>query len=354
MTDTEQLLRMTPEYASRFARLALSHVSREYPNKLDHVMSSVADAKGPRELHPIFYGSFDWHSCVHGYWLLANVLRRFPQSAELPAIRELFDERLTAANVMVERDYAAHATHAGFERPYGWAWLLMLSAELSRNHSDEGKRWFSTLQPLADVFVGRFLNFLPRATYPIRTGAHSNTAFALALASEYCAAVSDDELKRLLTSAARRWYSNDVDAPAWEPSGDDFLSPTLIEAECMRRLLTNSEFVSWFEKFLPRISERLPATLFEPATVSDRTDGKIAHLDGLNLSRAWCWRSLGAAFSIGTTPGSTSQNYIRTIAHVAATVHWNASIPHVSGDYMGEHWLATYATLALDAGESHQ
>ncbi|MEP6766768.1 MAG: DUF2891 domain-containing protein [Gemmatimonadaceae bacterium] len=349
MSENAVALRMTPERASRFAKLALSHVTREYPNKLDHVLSSVADAKGPRDLHPIFYGSFDWHSCVHGYWLLANILRRFPEAPEATRIRYLFNAHFTTANVAVERDYAAHPAHAGFERPYGWAWLLMLSAELSRNDSEEGTRWFNALQPLADVFVNSFLNFLPRATYPIRTGTHYNTAFALALASEYCSAVNNAELGAVLKTAAIRWYGNDVDAPAWEPSGDDFLSATLVEAECMRRLLPAADFISWFEKFLPRMSDRQPATLFEPAMVSDRTDGKIAHLDGLNLSRAWCWKSL-----TGTILNNTAAHQrVRIIAAASASLHLQVSLPHVSGDYMGEHWLATYAMLALDAGEYH-
>ena len=333
-------LSMNAEYASRFAVLALSHVTREYPNKLDHVLFSGADAIGPRALHPIFYGSFDWHSCVHGYWLLARILRRFPSIPETTRIGVLFDEHLTDANVDVETAYAAHPSRGGFERPYGWAWLLMLSAELSRHESDDGKRWSQSLAPLAQVFARRFQEFLPKATYPIRVGTHYNTAFAIALASEYSDAMRDYKLTSALSDAARRWYTNDINAQAWEPSGDDFLSSTLIEAECMRRVLPRDEFSKWFGDFLPNIEHREPATLFVPATVSDRSDGKIAHLDGLNLSRAWCWRS------IASTWNATDSRY--AVASDAARNHLQASLPHVAGDYMGEHWLATYAMLALD------
>ena len=335
-------LTLTPEYASRFAALALSHVTREYPNKLDHVLASVNDAQSPRKLHPVFYGSFDWHSCVHGYWLLARVMRQFPDAPEVSHIRELFNRQFTPANLRIESDYAAAPAQAGFERPYGWAWLLMLAAELSRNASGEGRRWFDALAPLADVFVGRFLNFLPRATYPIRTGTHYNTAFALVLASEYAVCTRNDTLDAALKAAALRWYTYDIDAQAWEPGGDEFLSPTLIEAVCMRRFLSAAEFGSWFEKFMPQVANGKPATLFQPATVTDRTDGKIAHLDGLNLSRAWCWRLLSTAW-----PPADARC---TVAVDAAKLHLRASLPHVAGHYMGEHWLATYAVLALDAG----
>ena len=341
MTDNNLTLHLNSELASRFASLALSHVTREYPNKLDHVLSSAGDVQSPRDLHPMFYGSFDWHSCVHGYWLLARILRQFPNAPEAPRIRSLFDAQITTGNVSVETDYAAAPSHAGFERPYGWAWLLMLSAELSRNTSANAQHWLTALQPLADVFVARFLDFLPRATYPIRVGTHFSTAFALTLATEYCDALHDDQLKAALRTAALRWYAGDVDAPAWEPGGDDFLSGTLIEAECMRRCVPRTDFVAWFDKFLPRIAMQQPATLFTPATVSDRTDGKIAHLDGLNLSRAWCWRSLANVWPVGDPR--------RTIAIDTAQVHLLSGLPHVAGDYMGEHWLATFAVLALDA-----
>ena len=296
-------------------------------------MSGPEDVQGPRALHPIFYGSFDWHSCVHGYWLLARVLRAFPHLPEAAAIGRLFADQLTPDKVEAELAYLRRAP-GSFERPYGWAWLLMLQAELSRA---EDPRWAATLAPLAGGFAQRFREFLPKATYPIRTGTHFNTAFALALAGEYAAAC-DRALGPLLAETAGRWYAADRDCQAWEPSGDDFLSPALMEAECMRRLLPEA-FGSWMQGFLPRLHAGEPQALFTPAVVSDRTDGKIAHLDGLNLSRAWCWRTLA-----GSLPPPA-----REAALDAADRHLAASLPHVAGDYLGEHWLATFALLALTA-----
>jgi hypothetical protein len=330
---------LTPAIAGGFARLALAHVRREYPNKLDHVLRDDADLRSPRVLHPVFYGSFDWHSCVHGYWLLATVLRRFPEVPESAQIRALLDEQFVDKKVGVEVAYLAPAVRAGFERPYGWGWLLMLAAELRRHESEAGRRWSAALDPLADLFVQRFLAFLPKATYPIRVGTHFNTAFALRLALEYTDLVRYDALAAACRERAVAWYRGDADCQAWEPGGDEFLSSALVEAECMRVVMRPGDFAGWLSRFLPRIAEREPATLFTPATVSDRTDGKIAHLDGLNLSRAWCWRALA-----GTMPVSDAR---RAIALEAAERHLDASLPHVAGDYMGEHWLATFALLAV-------
>lgn len=330
---------LTSAVASKFAKLALSHITREYPNLLYHVVNGPDDVRSPRELHPIFFGSMDWHSCVHGYWLLATVLRLYPGNPDSAAIRDLFDAQLTPAKVRAELEYLNGPLRTIFERPYGWAWLLMLAAELSRHSSEDGKRWSKTLAPLADAFVVRFSAFLPKATYPTRVGTHFNSAFALTLALEYSEVAADDALKRLLVNKAIAWYGNDQNCQAWEPSGDDFLSSALMEAECMRRARAMNQFGPWMDRFLPGIAKREPATLFEPAIVSDRSDGKIAHLDGLNLSRAWCWRSLATAW-----PDDDPR---RAIALDAANVHLTASMPHVAGDYMGEHWLATFALLAL-------
>ena len=330
---------LTAELASKFALLALAHVEREYPNKLEHVMGGSDDVRSPRELHPLFYGSFDWHSCVHGYWLLSTLLRLHPRLPEAQDIRALFARAITDANVAGELAYLARPESAGFERPYGWAWMLMLCAELSRHETDDGREWAKCLKPLGNVFVARFTSFLPRATYPIRVGTHFNSAFAIALALEYADTVRDKRFGRLLRGRAVSWFSADADTPAWEPGGDDFLSSSLVEAECMRRSLGATEFVPWLERFLPRLAAGEPGTLFVPATVSDRSDGKIAHLDGLNLSRAWCWRSLAHVW-----PEDDAR---RRIAQQAAAGHLAASLPHVAGDYMGEHWLATFAGLAL-------
>jgi hypothetical protein len=326
---------LTAELASSFARIALGHIAREYPHKLDHVLDGDQDALGPRTLHPIYFGSFDWHSCVHGYWTLATCLRLFPDIPEAPAIRARFDEAFTRENVAAEVAYLARPSARGFERPYGWGWLLKLQAELLAH---DGQSWARLHQPLADAFVVRFSDFLPNATYPIRTGVHSSTSFALALAADY-ARLRNPALLELFTRKMRTWHTEDRDAQAWEPSLDEFLSATLMTAEALRRLLPADEFAAWFAAYLPHIAERRPATLFTPAIVSDRTDGKIVHLDGLNLSRAWCWRALAPTLS----------GAARSAAEEAAERHLAASLPHVAGDYMGEHWLASFALLALTA-----
>jgi len=330
------------ETASHFARVALGHVAREYPNKLDHVFRSAGDLESPRTLHPIFYGSFDWHSCVHGYWLLTHLYGRFGALPEASRIRELVDAHFTTENVAVEVAYLARPSSKGFERPYGWAWLLKLAAELAAQTTPEGRRWSAVLLPLAEVFADRFLAHLPEASYAIRTGTHSNGAFALALALEYAEITEHGELAGAIREKAIAWHAGDRDCQAWEPGGDDFLSPSLVEAECMRRVLPAQEFAPWLSAFLPHLEEGAPATLFEPARVSNRSDGKIAHLDGLNLSRAWCMRGLASALPAGDAR--------RERLGDAAERHLAASLPHVSGDYMGEHWLATYALLALTAG----
>jgi hypothetical protein len=328
---------LTAEIASYFTRIALSHVTREYPHKLDHVWASGLDNGNPKKQHPIFYGSFDWHSCVHGYWTLARLLRRFPDRAACNDVIALFNASFTPENVEGECAYLRRAESNGFERPYGWAWLLMLWAELSQHNQP----WAQTLKPLAEMFVERFKDYLPLAVYPDRSGQHANTAFAFALTFEYCEAAKDNDLRVMLIDCLRHWYGTDQAAPAWEPSTSDFLSPTLMEAEAMRRGLPPSEFKAWFAGFLPQLELKLPAVLFAPVTVTDRTDGKIAHLDGLNLSRAWCWRGLAKA---------TDNEHIRAIMLETAEIHLESAIKQVEGHYMGEHWLASFALLALEAG----
>ncbi|MGQ0559525.1 MAG: DUF2891 domain-containing protein [Sphingosinicella sp.] len=324
---------LTAHIAAHFAEIALGHVTREYPHKLDHVMDGPADAGSPRQLHPIFFGSFDWHSCVHGWWLLLRTLRRFPELAAAERVTALCDTMLTAENVAAELAYLDRPSSRGFERPYGWAWLLALHREAQAFPAP----WAGRLEPLARAFAVRFSAYLPKLTYPIRTGTHFNTAFALVLALRWAEA-NDGALAGLIGTRAGDYYSGDRDCPAWEPGGDDFLSGALTEALLMRAVLAPAQFQGWFAKFLPRLGEGEPASLFIPAFVSDRSDGKIAHLDGVNLSRAWCWRGLADALD-----GPAAE---RTLA--AADAHLDASLPHVAGDYMGEHWLATFALLALD------
>lgn len=331
------------ETATRFARIALGHVTREYPNKLDHVLATADDVKSPRALHPIFYGSFDWHSCVHSYWLLVSLHRRFPTLSTGSAFRELLDAHLTAENVAAEVAYLRRPLSRAFERPYGWGWLLKLSAELSRLRTEDGDRWTTALDPLATAFADRFLDFLPRATYPIRTGVHSNSAFAMMLALDYARTRENGALEELLIDKASAWFENDSDCEAWEPSGDDFLSPALVEVWLMIGVFEakdrQRDFLPWLDRFLPHLEIGAPATLFTPATVSDPTDGKIAHLDGLNLVRAACFRRLLCALP--------RDDRRRERLEMAAALHVTASLGTVALDYMGEHWLATYALLAL-------
>jgi hypothetical protein len=313
------------------ARIALGHVAKEYPHKLDHVLASDEDALPPRALHPIFFGSFDWHSCVHGWWTLLTVRRLFPHIAEAGEIVQLADSSFTAEKVDVELAYLGRPPSRGFERPYGWAWLLQLHLEATRHEEP----WGHELERLARAFAERLHAYLEILTYPIRVGTHFNTAFALILSVDW-ADVFDASLAHQIRDRARHWFGADRDCQAWEPGGDEFLSSALVEALCLARTQP-ALFPVWFEHFLPRVRNHEPASLFTPAIVSDRSDGKIAHLDGLNLSRAWCWRGIAPLL-----PPAEHR-----VAAGSADAHFAAALPHISGDYMGEHWLASFALLAL-------
>lgn len=324
---------LTPELAERFARIALGHVGREYPHKLDHVMNGPEDVLGPRRLHPAFFGSFDWHSCVHSWWMLLTLARLFPDMPAAPAIAERADATLSEANIASELDYLNREYSGGFERPYGWAWLLALQGEAVRHGNRD---WGANVEPLARAFAECLKLFLPKQGYPVRTGTHYNTAFALVLAHGW-AAEHDADLAALIAERAGFYYGMDRDCQAWEPGGDEFLSPAMIEALCMHEVLDKAAFAEWFAAFLPRLDIGLPPSLFAPAVPGDRSDGKLAHLDGCNLSRAWCWRRIAGALP----------EELQALAVDLAERHLAASLPHVAGDYMGEHWLATFATLAV-------
>ncbi|HUD92484.1 DUF2891 domain-containing protein [Sphingobium sp.] len=326
---------LTQDIAGRFATLTLSHLGKRYPFKMDLVLNGPEDARAPADHHPIFHGSFDWHSCVHGWWQVMRLMRLFPDLPEAAAIRARADAMLVPDKVAGERAYLARPMSAGFERPYGWAWLLALHQELALHDAP----WAAALEPLAADFAARFHAFLPKLTYPLRVGTHFNIAFALVLALGW-ARERDPALVALIRDRALDWFGKDRACQAWEPGGDEFLSPALCEALLMSRLLEPTDFAIWFHAFLPNLAEGEPETLFTPATVSDRSDGKIAHLDGLNLSRAWCWRAIASALGEGDPVFACAQD--------AARVHIDASLPHVAGDYMGEHWLATFALLALE------
>nr|WP_137677649.1 DUF2891 domain-containing protein [Parerythrobacter lutipelagi] len=323
---------LTEDIARHFARTALGHVAREYPHKLDHVLAADADAQPPRVLHPCFFGSFDWHSCVHGWWTLLTLRRLYPDMPEASEITALAENTFTPDKLAVELAYLDRPGSAGFERPYGWAWLLYLHLEATRHGDAE---WGARLEPLARAFAARLRHYLGILTYPIRTGTHFNSAFALVLSREWAEA-HDLALVPMIDDKACRWFDADRACQAWEPGGDEFLSSALTEAMLMQRALNAGDFAAWFRAFLPDLARRQPASLFTPATVSDRTDGKIAHLDGLNLSRAWAWRSL-----------SRDMGKQAAIARETANTHMASALPHVTGDYMGEHWLASFALLGM-------
>jgi len=331
------------DQASHFARLALGCIQRELPNKIDHLINAAGDIASPRALHPAFYGCLDWHSAVHGHWMLVRLLRTRPGLDEAAAIRAALDANLTAANLAAEAAYFAGANRGSFERPYGWAWLLQLAAELHGWDDADARRWSAHLQPLTEVIVARYLAFFPKQTYPVRTGVHANTAFGLGFALDHARATGHAELAALITERATTYYAADRDIPAaWEPGGEDFLSPALIEADLMRRVLPAAEFGAWLHGLLPR---GLPPSLQAPAIVSDRSDPKLAHLDGLNLSRAWCLRSVGNALPL--------RDPLRDPLLTAAQIHVVAGLAHVAtGDYMGEHWLASFAVYLLGVSNS--
>jgi hypothetical protein len=329
------MTRLTQDMAARFARLTLGHLGREYPYKLDLVMNGPQDVRPPSAHHPIFHGSFDWHSCVHGWWQVMRLSRLFPTMAEAADVRARADRMLLPDNIAGEMAFFDRPNAGGSSRPYGWAWLLALHGELARHDAP----WAAAVEPMARAFARRFADFWPKLTYPIRVGTHFNSSFAMVLIHDW-AAQHDPALHALVADRARDWFAHDRACQAWEPGGDEFLSPALCEALLMSRVLPRAAFRDWFDGFLPDAAAGAPATLFTPATVSDRSDGKIAHLDGLNLSRAWCWRAIAAA--LGQT------HPVAARAEATAQAHIAAALPHIAADYMGEHWLATYALLALE------
>jgi hypothetical protein len=336
---------LTETQASHFAGLALKCVAREFPNKPEHVMNSSADVQSPKSLHPAFYGCYDWHSSVHGHWMLVRLLVMFPRLPQADEIRKALSANLTAENMLIETSYLQVANRQSFERTYGWAWLLKLAEEVSRLNDAEAKRWLRNLQPLVDALVSRYISFLPKQTYPIRTGVHPNTAFGLAFAFDYAKAVGNEKLAALIVERSRTYFGKDANYPAgWEPGGEDFFSPALMEADLMRRVLAAPQFGRWLHRFLPQLAAGRPKNLLQPAIVTDRSDPKLVHLDGLNLSRAWCMRSIAAALP--------QNDPARKMLATSARSHANDALAHVaSGDYAGEHWLASFAVYLLSTSE---
>jgi hypothetical protein len=333
--------KMTTEQAASFSRLALKAILKEYPNKPADVLNGPSDVMAPQSMHPAFCGSFDWHSAVHGHWLLVRLLRLYPDLQEKTEIRAALAKHFTPKALKTEADYFARPNSQSFERPYGWAWLLKLAEELQGWDDPDAKEWSRNLKPLTDAVVARYIGYFPKQTYPIRTGVHPSTAFGLAFAHDYAVAVGNKPLRDLVEERSRNYFAKDMDIPArWEPDGADFFSPSLVEADLMRRVLSPGEFQAWFHRFLPGLAKGEPRSLLEPAHVTDRTDPQIVHLDGLNLSRAWCMRSIGGALP--------SDDPVRKALAESASRHAAAGLKHVaSGDYAGEHWLATFAVYLL-------
>ena len=351
MTDHDQLLATLAGAAPAYAGVALRNIAREYPNHAGLGVSGPGQYREPHERHPAFFGSFDWHSAVEMHWVLVRLLRVVPDAVDHGPVRAALDRQLTVANLRGELAWCVE--HPGFERPYGWAWLLMLAADLEAWDDADAVRWAAAVRPLADLFAERLVAWLPRLTYPIRHGLHPNTAFALGRSLPFAdrrAALGGTaaDLRPTIDATARRLFLDDAgyDA-AWEPSGSDFLSPALTEAELMARLLPAADFAGWLTRFLPGLARGQPRPLFTPATVADPTDGQGAHLHGLNLSRAWCFRLIAASL-----PGDDPR---RPILRDAAERHAGAALGEVVGsDYMVEHWLAVYALLYLTDGPAHQ
>ena len=336
--------RLLEPNAEAYVRVAMANIRREYPTYVAYYIEGPGPLRPPRELHPAFYGSVDWHSCVEMHWVLVRLLRLFPDLPVADDARTVLDERLTADALAIEAAFCADPEHRGFERPYGWGWALTLANELAGWDDARGARWLANMTPLTAILRGRFLEWLPDATYPLRTGLHGNSAFGLSLALAYAqreARAGRGELEHAIRDAATRWFANDRDYPAHlEPSGSDFLSPALTEAELMRSLLDEDAFVAWLDEFLPTLAIGEPASLLEPAIVSDPSDGQGAHLHGLNLSRAYCMRRIAEALPAGDPR-------IDVLA-TSSKKHADASLGAVVGShYMVEHWLAAYAMLLL-------
>lgn len=330
---------LTEKGASVLAALPLHCLQQEYPNKTSHTSSSDSDhVMTPRQQHPAFYGCFDWHSCVHGHWMLVKLLKLFPHLPENNTIRNAISKNITTDNIATEVRYFEAPLAKGWERTYGWAWLLKLDAELNNWDDPDGQKWHKALQPLTKLIVSRWIEFLPKQTYPNRTGVHPNTAFGLVFALDYARNAKDTSFEKAIVTHARQLFLKDKNAPAsWEPDGSDFLSPALEELDLMRRVLPASAFLRWSAGFTTLKDLQ---HLTQLPIVSDRTDYQIVHLDGLCLSRSWCMKGLAASLP-ATHPAK--KMLLRSSVN-----HLSTALPHVvSGNYGGEHWLASFAVYAL-------
>lgn len=331
-------LKLEVAEAQKIIELPLHCLEVEYPNKLGQVLKSSDELKSPKELRPIFYGCFDWHSSAHGYWSVVKLVKQFPELDQDKRIDLLLTKVFTDENVSVERSFFDQPHNKNFERTYGWAWFFKLQQELyTWKDNPKAQQWYKTLKPLEDIFVERYLEYLPKLNYPIRTGTHDNTAFGMALSLEYAETVGNTKLKDAITAKAKELFINDTNCPiAYEPSGHDFLSPCLQEAWLMSKILQTEKYKTWLNEFLPQLFD---ANFdLEVGKVSDRTDGHLVHLDGLNFSRATCLFQIAKVLP--------ELNHLKPIAEK----HFNAAFPNISNDdYMGSHWLGSFALQALDA-----
>jgi hypothetical protein len=330
-----------PQLATRFARLALACVHQEYPNKISHVLLADADARVPRELTPVFYGCYDWHSSVHGHWLLARVARLLPEASFAGEARAALDRSFTAENLAAELRYLEGRGRVSFERPYGLAWLLQLAAELREWGTPQARVWAELLAPLERAAAARIREWLPKLTRPVRVGEHSQTAFALGLVLDWTRTAGDAEMAALVASRSREFYASDRGCSLdYEPSGEDFLSPCLGEADLMRRVLASAEYARWLDAFLPGLPRDGRAGWLAPGIVTDPTDPKLAHLDGLNLSRAWMLEGIAA--------GLPERDRRVAAVRAAAAVHREKGSAAVTGEhYEGGHWLGTFAVYLV-------
>ncbi len=340
-TDTKIEQAQTPilnlEEANRLSQLPLHCMETEYPNKLNQTIGSAEDLLTPKALHPAFYGCFDWHSAVHGHWSLVRLLKQFPELVNGEAIKTKLLQNMSKENILTEVDYFYGKHNTSYERTYGWAWLLKLAEELHSWDDPTARELENNLQPLTDLIVGKYIEFLPKLNYPIRVGEHPNTAFGLSFAHDYAKAVGDDELKTMIEQRSKDFYFKDKECPlSWEPSGFDFLSPCLEEAALMKRVLPTEDFKIWLSDFLPQLKEE--NFQLETGKVSDRTDGKLVHLDGVNFSRAWSLNKIAEDLP--------EYAHLKNIANQ----HINYSLPSIVGDsYEGGHWLGSFAIYALNS-----
>ncbi|MCR9202617.1 MAG: DUF2891 domain-containing protein [Planctomycetaceae bacterium] len=339
--EKAQMGRLTDAQVTAFAKLALKGIPQEYPNKPSNVMNSGADVRSPKEMHPAFYGNFDWHSSVHGHWMLVRLLRDYPKTERASEIRAMLNAQLTLEKMQVEAKYFEASYNKSFERMYGWAWLLQLVRETHTWEDADAAKWRENLKPLEAIIVKRINEYLPKLTFPIRVGTHTDTSFALSMILDYARTLKEESLEALVVAKAKQFYAGDRNYPAhYEPSGHDFFSSGFNEADLMRRILPADEFSVWLDQFLPQLKADDMGSMMEPVEVSDVTDGHLVHLAGLDLARAWTMNGVAQSLPKGDPR--------RTRLEASVAAHAKIGLTYVtSGHYEGEHWLATFAVYHL-------